>query len=58
MLKPLCHLDMFPLAVGVVVVVVVAVLFPIVAPALLGLIGFSALGPVAGKSSLLVDPHP
>jgi len=55
-LKALLHLDMLPLAVGVVVAVVVAIMFPIIAPAILGMLGFSALGPAAGKSSLLVDP--
>jgi len=53
-LKALWHIDILPLVVGVIVTVVVAILSPITA--LLGMIGFGALGPAAGKSSLLVDP--
>jgi hypothetical protein len=55
-LKALLHLDMFPLIVGIGVAVVVAILLCVAGPAILGVIGFGALGPVAGKSSLLVDP--
>jgi len=50
-LKALWHLDTVPLIVGIGVAVVVAILLPIVAPALLGMIGFGALGPIAGKST-------
>ena len=42
---------MLPLIVGIGVAIVVAILLPIVFPALLGIIGFGALGPIAGKST-------
>jgi len=50
-LKASWRLDMLPLIVGIGVAVVVAILLPIVFPALLGIIGFGALGPIAGKST-------
>ena len=55
-LKVLWHLDIFPLIVGISVAVVVVILLFVAGPAILGVLGFGALGPVAGKSSLLVDP--
>ena len=46
---------MLPLIVGIGVAVVIAILLPVVGPAIIGVLGFGALGPIAGKSSLLVD---
>ena len=56
MLNALCHLDI--LIVGISITVVAAILLPIVLPAILGVLGFGVLGPIAGKSSLLVDIPP
>jgi hypothetical protein len=43
------HLDMLPIAVGVGAAAVGAVLTPIIVPAGLSMLGFSAAGTVAGK---------
>lgn len=50
-LKAMWRLDMLPLAVGIGVAVIAAILLPIVAPTFLGMLGFGVLGPVAGKLS-------
>ena len=49
--KGLAHLDTRPLVVGVGAATVTVILTPIIAPAVLSLLGFGAIGPVAGKSS-------
>jgi len=46
---------MLPLIVGIGVAVVVAILLPVVAPALLGIIGFGALGPIAGSFAAAIQ---
>jgi len=50
---------MLPIVVGLGAAVVGVALTPIIAPAGLSMLGFSAAGPIAGKptpSPLLVDP--
>lgn len=46
------RLDMLPLVVGIGAAVVAAILTPILAPVFLSTLGFSAVGPVAGKSEI------
>jgi hypothetical protein len=48
-LKALSRLDVLPLAAGVSAAAVGAALTPIIAPPALGMLGFSAAGPVASK---------
>lgn len=49
--KSLVHLDMHPVVVGIGTAVVTFVLTPIIAPPILGIIGFGSIGPVAGEFS-------
>jgi len=56
--KGLEHLDIVPLVVGVGAAAVTAILTPILAPVFLTTLGFSAVGPVAGKSEIpTLRPH-
>jgi hypothetical protein len=51
MLNVWSPLEILPIAVGVGGAAVGAILTPILAPAGLSLLGFSAAGPIAGKST-------
>ena len=51
MLKSLIRLDVLPVVVGIGAAAVGIILTPIVAPAVLSVLGFGAAGPIAGKSS-------
>jgi hypothetical protein len=59
MLKSLVRLDVLPVVVGVGAAAVGIILTPIIAPAVLSMLGFGAAGPIAGKykSKIPTLPH-